>query len=121
MKKRKQASSISGGIFLIGLGLLMITGWWWPGILVVIGLSGGAEQIFRGRTSSGIWTIVTLCGIALVFTIIQSTDVTWGIIGPFILIALGVIALVRVVFLKDDVEGKSMLDEVPDEVPEEHT
>jgi hypothetical protein len=101
MDRRKQASGISGGIFLIGLGILMITGWWWPGILVVIGLSGGAEQIFRGRTSSGIWTIVFFVGIALIFTIVQSTDVSWGIIGPFILIALGVITLVRIFYLKD--------------------
>jgi hypothetical protein len=43
MDKRKRASSISGGIFLIGLGVLFLTGWWWPGILVVIGLSGGWE------------------------------------------------------------------------------
>jgi hypothetical protein len=115
MDRRKQASGISGGIFLIGLGILMITGWWWPGILVVIGLSGGAEQIFRGRTSSGIWTIVTLCGIALVFTIVQSTDVTWGIIGPFILIALGVIALVRVFFLRDEVMEEAIVEEASDE------
>jgi hypothetical protein len=113
MDRRKQASSISGGIFLIGLGMLMITGWWWPGILVVVGLSGGAEQIFRGRTSSGIWTIVTLCGIALVFTIIQSTDVTWGIIGPFILIALGVITLVRIFYLKDEPEEYFVAEETP--------
>jgi hypothetical protein len=104
MDRRKQASGISGGIFLIGLGILMLTGWWWPGILVVIGLSGGAEQIFRGRTNSGIWTLAIFLGLALAFTLIQSTDVTWGIIGPFILIALGVIALVRVFYLKDDFE-----------------
>jgi len=115
MDRRKQASSVSGGIFLIGLGMLMITGWWWPGILVVVGLSGGAEQIFRGRTSSGIWTIVVLCGIALVFTLVQSTDVTWGIIGPFILIALGVITLVRVFVLKDLVEREVLSEEISDE------
>ena len=33
MDKQKQASTLSGGIFLIGLGILIITGWWWPGIM----------------------------------------------------------------------------------------
>ena len=28
--RRQQASAISGGIFLIGLGVLIFTDWWWP-------------------------------------------------------------------------------------------
>ena len=53
MNKRRNASSISGGIFLIGLGVLLITDWWWPGIMLVIGLSGGAELIFRDQIARG--------------------------------------------------------------------
>jgi hypothetical protein len=104
MDKQKQASSISGGIFLIGLGALFLTNWWWPGILVVIGLSGGAELIFRGQIAKGLGTIAFFCGIPLIWTIVQSTNISWAIIGPFILIAIGVIMLVKVFFLKDDNE-----------------
>jgi len=102
MNNRKRASSISGGIFLIGLGVLFLTDWWWPGILVVIGLSGGGELIFRGQIAKGLGTIAFFCGIPLIWTIVQATDISWGIVGPFILIALGVIILVRVFLLKDD-------------------
>jgi len=104
MDKQKQASSISGGIFLIGLGVLFLTDWWWPGIMLVIGLSGGAELIFRGQIAKGLGTIAFFCGIPLVWTLVQSTNISWGIIGPFILIVLGVIILVKVFFLKDDEE-----------------
>lgn len=104
MARRRRASGISGGIFLIGLGMLLITGWWWPGIMLVIGLSGGAEQIFRGQMSRGIGTIVFFGAIVVVVTIIQSTDVTWAIVGPFILIVLGVITLVKTFYLKEEVE-----------------
>ena len=65
MDKKKQASAISGGIFLISLGVLIITGWWWPGILIAIGLSGGAEQIFRGKTWQGIGTLAFFCAIPI--------------------------------------------------------
>ena len=102
MDKKKRASGISGGIFLIGLGVLMFTGWWWPGILLVVGLSGGAEQIFRGKIASGIGTIAFFAAIPLVITIVQSTDISWGIVGPFVLIALGVITLVKTFDLKDE-------------------
>jgi hypothetical protein len=97
--KRRQASAISGGLFLISLGVLIWTGWWWPGILVAIGLSGGAEQIFRGQTARGIGTLAILWGIALVVIIVQTTAVPWSIVGPLVLVGLGVIILVRVFFL----------------------
>lgn len=31
--------SIQSGIWLIGIGILLLTGYWWPGILILIGLS----------------------------------------------------------------------------------
>ena len=101
MEKKRQASALSGGIFLIGLGILFMTDWFWPGILLVIGLSSGAEVIFRGKTWEGISTIATLSAIAIVVTIVQSTVISWAIVGPFILIVLGVITLFKTFFLKD--------------------
>ena len=104
MDKRKQASSISGGIFLIGLGVLFITDWFWPGILLVIGLSSGAELIFRGKTREGIGTIALFSAIPIAITIAQSMDISLSIVGPFILIAVGAITLVKALFLKDEGE-----------------
>ena len=71
MDKKKQASGLSGGIFLIGLGVLMITDWWWPGIMLVIGLSGGAELIFRGKIVQGVGTIVFFSAIPII--VVQNT------------------------------------------------
>jgi hypothetical protein len=111
MDNKRRASGISGGIFLIGLGVLLITGWWWPGILLVIGLSGGAEQIFRGQIARGIGTIAFFSAIPIVIAIVQSTDISWMVVGPFILIALGVITLVKVFYLKDEVEEVADIEE----------
>ena len=104
MEKRQRASGLSGGIFLIGLGVLLFTGWWWPGIMLVIGLSGGAELIFRGKIARGIGTIVFFSLFPIIWAIVQATDIPWTVVGPFILIALGLITLVRAFFLKDEVE-----------------
>jgi hypothetical protein len=102
MNRQRVASSISGGIFLISLGILIITDWWWPGIMLAIGLSGGAEQIFRGHTARGISTMAFFCAIPLAVWIVQETTIPWGIIGPMILIALGVIILVRAFLLREE-------------------
>lgn len=98
---KKRGSAISGGIFLIGLGVLLITNYWWPGIMFVIGLSGGAELIFRGKLWRGLGTIAFFSAIPIIVWIVQETDIPWTLVGPFILIGLGVITLVKVFYLKD--------------------
>ena len=102
MDRQRAASGISGGIFLISLGVLMITGWWWPGIMLALGLSGGAELIFRGKIARGIGTLVFFCSIPIIVAIVQATDIPWTFVGPLILIGIGAIILVRVFFLREE-------------------
>lgn len=102
MDKKKQASAVSGGIFLISLGILIFTGWWWPGIMFAIGLSSGAELVFRGKTSKGIGTLIFFCAIPLVVWIVNETAIPWSIVGPMILVGLGVITLVKAFYLREE-------------------
>ena len=101
MNKQRTASSISGGIFLISLGILIITDWWWPGIMIAIGLSSGAELVFRGKLWQGIGTLLFFCAIPIVVWIVQAANIPWAIVGPMILIGIGVIILVKAFYLRD--------------------
>lgn len=61
-------NQVSGGVFLIGLALLFITGFWWPGILFVIGVSSIARAVYEEekhwtQASGGLWMI----GLGLLF------------------------------------------------------
>jgi hypothetical protein len=100
--RRRQSSAVSGGIFLIALGVLALTGWWWPGIMFAIGLSGGASLIFRGHLWRGIGTIAFFSAIPFAIWIIEKTDIPWAIVGPLTLIGLGVIIMGRVLFFRDE-------------------
>jgi hypothetical protein len=100
-ERQKRASKISGGIFLISLGILLYTGWWWPGIMFAIGLSGGAELVFRGKTLRGIGTLALFCAIPMGIWIIQETDIPWSLVGPLVLIGFGVIVLVKSIYLRE--------------------
>jgi len=40
---------IMGGIWLIGIAVLAVTGWWWPGIMVLVGLSAILGAVTRNR------------------------------------------------------------------------
>lgn len=94
--KKRQASAISGGIFLISLGVLIITNWWWPGIMFAIGLSAGAATIFRGRIRAGVGTILFFSAVSIVVWVIQETRIPWEIVGPLVLVGIGVIILIKV-------------------------
>ncbi len=100
-EQKRMASAISGGIFLISLGVLLYTGWWWPGIMIAIGLSAGAELVFRGKTLRGIGTLVFFCAIPFAVWVIQEAEIPWALVGPLVLIGIGVIVLVKTVFLRE--------------------
>ena len=82
MVSKQRADQISGGVFLIGLALLFMTGFWWPGIMFVIGASVMARGIAEGQdwynVPGGLWMI----GLGLVFL--------FGFSLPMILILIGV-------------------------------
>lgn len=54
-------------IFLIGLGLLLFSKAFWPGILIVIGLANFMRVASRGRIIQGMRNIFWLFGLAFLF------------------------------------------------------
>ena len=96
------ADGIALGIFLISLGVLLVTGWWWPGIMVALGLSSGASLIFRGRIWAGIGSLAFFCGIAVIVEIVRRTDVDGLVIAAMIIIGIGVIILFKALFFREE-------------------
>lgn len=98
MNTKQTKSGIAGGILLIGLGVLIITGSWWPGIMIVIGLAVGADRAFRGYYMQALTAFAVFSAI----TLISTTNIPWNIFGPFILISLGAVVLVQGVLSKQN-------------------
>ena len=88
-------STASGRIMLIGIGMLILTGWWWPGIMVVIGCAVVAERYIHGQVAQALSALVVCLAIPVAVAITQHLDVPWHLVGPFILIALGIMALAK--------------------------
>jgi len=57
-----QANALVGGIWLIGLGVLFATGFWWPGIMFVIGIAAIVQCWLMNRPlcamHGGFWCIL---------------------------------------------------------------
>lgn len=47
-----RGKDVQSAVWLIGLGILFLTGKWWPGILILIGISMVVETLARG------WSVV---------------------------------------------------------------
>ncbi|HNP70899.1 MAG TPA: hypothetical protein PKK15_07320 [Kouleothrix sp.] len=89
--------SIAGGVFLVGLGMLALTGWWWPGIMLVIGAASAAELARRGQVAAAAATFVGFAAIPVGIALFAAINVPWLPVGAFVLIALGLISLARTV------------------------
>ncbi len=68
-ERNGKAAQIGNGVFFIGLGLLFLTGWWWPGIIAVIAASILGRSLAGGQCLKNVSGIFWLIGIALVFSI----------------------------------------------------
>jgi hypothetical protein len=79
-------NEVSGALWLIGLGILFLTGSFWPGILVLVGLTAYVQQSARGRSQESLRSLIFFVGLAVLFW----TNLFW----PGILILLGLIALI---------------------------
>ena len=72
----------SSSVFLIGLALLFLTGWWWPGILVIMAVSAMVRAYESGQPifTSG---LIFLLAIGVAFAL------GGQFLLPAILVALG--------------------------------
>jgi hypothetical protein len=88
---------IIGGVWLIGIAVLAITGWWWPGIMVLVGISaligglqsGGSWEQRLGGLQGAIWTF----GIA----VLAITGWWW----PGIMVLVGLSAILGAITRKN--------------------
>lgn len=98
MDKERTRNPITGGLFLIGLGALLLTGWWWPGIMVVLGIAIGSGLVFRGRYLAG----AVIAAVFFAIPFLTEADIPWQIFGPMVLIGAGLVVLVKAFILRDN-------------------
>lgn len=46
-------AQVQTAVWLVGLAILAWQGWWWPGILVLIAISGLTQAVLRGMITRG--------------------------------------------------------------------
>ena len=88
---KENANRISGAIFLIGLGVIALLNYWWPGIMFVIGASLIARSVAQGKTWQNATGALVVIAIGLIFAL---QDFIGGVsFWPLILIGTGLVML----------------------------
>ncbi len=95
-------SSVAGGLMLLGIGVLLVTGWWWPGIMLVIGVAGAAERVLERRyTAAGIIAVIFI-GVPLLISAADHINIPGTWVAGLLVAGLGVTVLIRALTRRDD-------------------
>ncbi len=83
----ERANAVTGGIWLIGLGVLFATEFWWPGILLLIGITAIVQGSARGAgwqpIHGGLWVLLIACWALMRFNM----TVFFVALGVYVIIA----------------------------------
>jgi hypothetical protein len=97
----QRSSGVGFGVLLLGLALLVVTNWWWPGVMLVLGVALAAERLIRGRYRAAAVVAVVFIAVPLLISFGQSVHVRAGWLVGLVLAALGVAVLVRTLARSD--------------------
>ncbi len=73
--------NMTGGVFLIGLAMLFITGYWFPGILFVIGATALADSMVGSRQEEARSGGIFMIGLGIIFAIGFRVELLFLMIG----------------------------------------
>lgn len=104
----KKASAISNGIFLVSLGILLFTEFWWPGILLALWATIASRQYLSGRLYYALSSSVILLGLFIAALI----NFNFDILAPILLVIGGMIIIVREYFFPGDTNGEEKSQEI---------
>ena len=88
-------SPIFAGIMLIGLGILVFTGWWWPGIMLVIGTALGVDKFLQGQVKEAAGLFLLFLAIPTAVFIFTNNIISPTIFVPVLLIGIGGLVIGR--------------------------
>ena len=95
MGSDKRDEQVFGGVMLIGLAVLFLTGYWWPGIMFVVGAAMIARTTAQGREWTTDRGALGVIAIGLVFAALNFLDKIFSasFVWPLALIGVGLYLL----------------------------
>ena len=118
MKKQaslKKTNGISTGVLLISLGILAFLNSWWPGILIVLGVSLGLRQYLLGRYYDMGFSFLIFFGLFIIII----TPLPFNFLVPILFILAGIYMLCREFLIPDPTTEIEEEEEIELEIEED--
>ncbi len=94
MISKERSDQVFGGVFLIGLAILFLTSYWWPGLLFVLGIAMLAQTYTQGKALTSNTRALILLGLGVLFALAPIASMFGGLpIVPLVLIGIGLYVL----------------------------
>jgi hypothetical protein len=103
-----RTNQISGGVFVIGLGVLFLTKFWFPGIFFVIAATLAVQCLQEGRTWYASQGVLWMLGLGLLFALARNGAVFVGLLLVLVGISAILTAYQKPPFLKKPYVDTSM-------------
>ena len=88
---RRGSNGLSGGIIMIGIAVLLITDYWWPGIMYVVGASMAIPALINKEYSKAALAVVIFGGIPfLIFSEIKIAH-----LAAAVLVVVGLYSIIK--------------------------
>ena len=79
----------AGGLWPIGIPMLISTGWWWPGAMLVVGGDSAAGALLRGRVLATSDMLLLFLAIPARVALARALLLPWEWVVGFALVASG--------------------------------
>ena len=114
MSKRK-AHSLSFALFLIGLAIITYFKYWWPGIMLTVGIPIALKQYLDGKRFDMIVSLIVFLG---AFITVQF-DIKWEVVLPVLFTIGGLYVFFREFFGPKDITEADIEENQNKEIEEE--
>jgi hypothetical protein len=95
---KRKADAISNGVFLVCLGILFYTRFWWPGILLALWALLVVRQYLTGRMYDLIISSIILLGLFVV----NYFNINWSILMPALFVVGGIYLIFREYYYSEE-------------------
>ncbi len=112
---KKKAHILSFALFLIGLALIIYFNYWWPGIMLALGIPLALRQYLLGRRLDMIISLVVFLG---AFIVIQF-KIQWEIILPVLLTVGAIYIFFKEFFGPKEIDEAEEEEELNKEIEED--
>ena len=115
LMSRRKAQSLALALFLLGLAMITYTKYWWPGIMLAVGIPMAVKQFLWDKKFEMIVSLLVFLG---AFITVQF-NIKWEMVLPVLFTLGGIYVFVKEFFGPKDIQEEDIDEDLNHEIEED--